>query len=138
MNFSKLALGKRVAENVDPLAVQQTARDKALTGGERQQQGTGNLRQKQKQQASAKVIPQQSGTTFASEMRQIEVWKQCEKQASNWRDELKEAAVDEVDPHPYVDVMPPVDKKEKRLVAQAMQVMKQQKTGMGMKDAVKE
>ena len=64
MNFSKLALGRRVAENVDPLAVQQTARDKALTGGERQQQGTGNLRQKQKQQASAKVLPQQSGTTF--------------------------------------------------------------------------
>jgi hypothetical protein len=45
MNFSKLGLGRQLAENVDPLEVAQGTRDNALTGGERQHQGTANLKQ---------------------------------------------------------------------------------------------
>lgn len=139
MNFSKLALGRRVAENVDPLEVAQRTRDNALTGGERQHQGTANLRQKQKQQASKKVTPSHSGVTYASEMRQIEIVKERARQESNWRQELAEAIEDnDQEAHPYVDVMPPVIKREKKMIAQAMQATKQKKSEVGVKDAVQE
>lgn len=135
MDFNHLSLGKRyIQENVDPLEVAQGTRDNALTGGERQQQGTANLRQKQKQQMSLKRKPEMSGTTYASEelqnqLRKVELAKLSEKSAYDWRKEIKEAIEDnDQAPHPYVDVMPPVVKREKLMLAQGL------KSGMMKKD----
>ena len=94
MNFSKLGLGRQLAENVDPLEVAQGTRDNALTGGERQQQGTANLRQKQKQQMSIKRKPEMSGVTYASESfkeqrNKLEQRKMQDKASADWRKELK-------------------------------------------------
>ena len=142
MNFSKLALGRQLAENVDPLEVAQRTRDNAATGGERQHQGTANLRQKQKQQASIKQKPVQSGTTYATEnqqelRRQLEVIKERAKQTSNWREELKEAIEDnDQESHPYVDVMPPVIKREKKMLGQGLQAGKQKKDETEVKESL--
>lgn len=96
MDFSKLGLGRQLNENVDPLEVAQGTRDNALTGGERQQQGTANLRQKQKQQMSLNKKAEKSGISYASEQLAIqrnrtEVHKIIEKSTVSWRDELEEA-----------------------------------------------
>ncbi len=102
MNFSKLGLGRQLAENVDPLEVAQGTRDNALTGGERQHQGTANLKQKQRQQLSLNKKPTKSDVTYATEgktpmnasayskgRRKAEIYKLRYRMGSNWRSELK-------------------------------------------------
>lgn len=131
MNFSKLHLGKSIAENVDVLQVQQTAIDSAKQPV--QTQNTQALKQKQKQQKSKAISPAMSGTTYASEMRRIEVHKERDRQSSNWRQELFEGAEEnDQEMHPYVDVMPPVVKREKKMVAQAMKAAKEKKGDMAL------
>jgi hypothetical protein len=94
MNFSKLGLGRQLAENVDPLEVAQGTRDNALTGGERQHQGTANLKQKQRQQLSLNKKPMKSDVTYATEgileqRDKVELSKKKDKESTNWRSELK-------------------------------------------------
>ena len=94
MNFSKLGLGRQLAENVDPLEVAQGTRDNALTGGQRQHQGTANLKQKQRQQLSLNKKPMKSDTTYATEAiiqqrDKVELSKKKDKELTDWRKELK-------------------------------------------------
>lgn len=108
MNFSKLGLGRQLAENVDPLEVAQGTRDNALTGGERQQQGTANLKQKQRQQLSLNKKPTKSDVTYATEgktqmnvsayskgRRKAEIYKlRYRAKPSDWRKDLKKGKND--------------------------------------------
>ena len=147
MNFSKLGLGRQLAENVDPLEVAQGTRDNALTGGERQHQGTANLKQKQRQQLSLNKKPMKSDTTYATEgileqRDKVELSKKKDKESTNWRSELKkqklttsrqmDEAIEDNDQamHPFVDVMPPTVKREKLMLGQGAKAAKDKKKNL--------
>ena len=132
MDFSKLSLGRRfVRENVDPLEVAQGTRDNALTGGERQQQGTRDKRGQQKTQRSSNAVPQKSGVTYASESyqelrRMKELHRMREMLSHDWRKDLAEGAEENDEArHPYVDVMPRTNQREKKMALQGKQAKDQ-------------
>ncbi len=132
MDFTKLHLGKKVTENVDPLEVAQGTRDNAVAGGEKQHNPA--LKQKQKQQAARKETPSQSGTVYASEehfhqlQRQKEIHRMRETLSHDWRKEMREGMEDnDQSPHPYVDVMPPTVHREKKIALQMAKAAKEKK-----------
>ncbi len=132
MDFSKLSLGRRfVPENVDPLEVAQGTRDNALTGGERQNQGTRDKRGQQKTQRSSNAVPQKSGVTYASESyqelrRMKELHRMREMLSHDWRKDIAEGAEENDESrHPYVDVMPRTNHREKKMALQGKQAKDQ-------------
>lgn len=133
MDFSKLGFGKELHENVDVLAVQQGGSDRAVEGGTKQREGTRNRLTAQKSQRSTNVPPTKSGVSYASESynelrRMKEIQKMREMFSSDWRTEIKEGAeANDEARHPYVDVMPRTNHREKKMAFQMKQAKDQKK-----------
>lgn len=132
MDFNKLSLGRKfIADNVDPLVVAQGTRDNALSGQEKQMQGTRDKKGSQKTQRSANVLPQKSGTSYASESyetlrRSKEIARMREMYSHDWRKDISEGAEENDEArHPYVDVMPRTNHREKKMALQGKQAKDQ-------------
>lgn len=133
MDFSKLGFGKELHENVDVLQVQQGGSDRAVEGGTKQREGTRNRLTAQKSQRSTHALPQKSGISYASESynelrRMKEIHRMREMYSSDWRTEIKEGAEENDEArHPYVDVMPRTNQREKKMAFQMKQAKDQKK-----------
>ena len=132
MDFNKLGLGRRfIVDNLDPLEVAQGTRDNATAGGEKQMQGTRDKKGSQKTQRSANVLPQKSGTSYASESyetlrRSKEIARMREMYSHDWRKDISEGAEEnDESPHPYIDVMPRTNHREKKMALQGKQAKDQ-------------
>ena len=112
INFSKLHLTE--GESLDAAA---SASEKAVAGGEKQASDTSKSQMKQKaQMATQKTTMQKSGVSYASEeaRKEREYARMIYNESSDWRQELNEAlGPDDEGNHPFVDVMPSMDQKQK-------------------------
>ena len=110
INFSKLNL----TEGMDP--IEQSAADKATQSTEMKR----DLRVKsaQQRQMAQKSKSQEKASTVYNEHKAMEINRAYDRQKSDWKTEINEhrgaPAGEEETTHPYVDVMPMTDQKEKR------------------------
>lgn len=113
MDFSRIARQLNEGESVDAAAA---SSEKATVGGQTAKEQNASSREKQKaQMAQQKGTVTKSDVSYASEeaRREREMDKMWHNQKSDWREELKEAMGDAEGPHPYVDVMPFMDQKQR-------------------------
>ena len=115
MNFSRIA--KQLNEENPALSVERASGERALEGGQKQIDKTNQRKDRQKaQMATQQSTPTKSDVSYASEeaRQQREYDKMWHNEKSDWRTELVEAAKpDEQGNHPYVDVMPFVNQKQR-------------------------
>ena len=119
MDFTRIA--RQLNENVAN-EVAAASSEKAKEGGEKQINNTTRRRESQKAQMSQQgSTPVKSDVSFTSEeaRREREYAKMLENNKSDWRQDLKEAmGPGEEGAHPYVDVMPFVNQKQKEMKKQ--------------------
>ena len=115
INFSRIA--RQLNEENPALSVERASGERALEGGQKQIDKTNQRKDRQKaQMATQKSTPTKSDVSYASEeaRQQREYDKMWHNEKSDWRTELVEAAKpDEQGNHPYVDVMPFVNQKQR-------------------------
>ena len=137
MNFSNIARQLNEGESLDAAAA---AAELATAGGQKQKEGTGNAREKQKSQMAAqKGTPVKSDVSYASEEARMgrEYDKMMSNQSVDWRKELMEAVKpDEQGNHPFIDVMPFLDQKQQEAKKQMKAVAKAPQPGPGMTEAL--
>jgi len=110
INFSKLNL----TEGMDP--IEQSAADKAVQSSELKRSPV--VRGAQQKQMAQKSKSKEKASVVYNEHKAMEVNRAYDRQKSDWREEITEhrgaPAGEEETTHPYVDVMPMTDQKEKR------------------------
>ena len=115
MNFSRIS--RQLNEENPALTNERISGERAMEGGEKQISKTNQRKDRQKaQMASQSSVPQKSDVSYASEeaRKEREYAKMWENNKSNWREELKEAMGPGTEgAHPYVDVMPSVNQKQR-------------------------
>ena len=133
MNFSRIA--QQLNEENPALSVERASGERALEGGQKQIDRTNQRKDRQKaQMAAQKSTPQKSDVSYASEeaRQQREYDKMWHNEKSDWRTELVEAAKpDEQGNHPYVDVMPFVNQKQREAKNQEKGAAKMAVAGQG-------
>ena len=111
INFNKLHLTE--GESLDAAA---SASEKAVAGGQKQREKTGQAREKQKAQMAAQTsVPMKSDVSYTSEEARIqrETEKMMYNNKSDWRQDLNEAmGKDDEGNHPFVDVMPAINQRQ--------------------------
>ena len=115
--LEKISSEITVSPNRESMKTAAASSEKAKNASTTNRDRTRERQQSQKAQMSTqKSTPQKSDVTFASEeaRRQREIESNMHKQKSDWRTELYEAAKpDDEGNHPYIDVMPFMDQKER-------------------------
>ena len=113
IDFSHLHL----SEENPALTATRSSGEKALAGGETQITGTNQRKDRQKAQMAAQsTVPRKSDISYTSEeaRQQREYDKMLAAAKSDWREEIMEAAKpDDQGNHPYVDVMPSINQKQR-------------------------
>ena len=115
MNFSRIA--KQLNEENPALTATRSSGEKALAGGETQITRTNQRKDRQKaqmaQQTNTNVKSDVSYTSEEARM-QREYDKMLSAAKIDWREEIKEAMKpDDQGNHPYVDVMPSMNQKQR-------------------------
>lgn len=114
MDFSRIARQLNEGESLDAAA---SASEKAVNGAQTAKDNNMKSREKQKSQmAQQRSTVTKSDVSYASEEARIsrEIERNLMNEKCDWRQELKEAmGVDDQPNHPYVDVMPSVDQKQR-------------------------
>ena len=125
MNFSNIARQLKEGESVDAAAA---SSEKAANSALNNKQDNERRRGKQKSQMATQTqLTQKSGISYASEeaRQEREYNKMVHNQKSDWRAELNEAiGVDDEGNHPFVDVMPFMDQKQKEAKKQVKTAVK--------------
>ncbi len=133
MNFSRIA--QQLNEENPALSVERTSGERALEGGQKQIDKTNQRKDRQKaQMATQKSTPTKSDVSYTSEeaRKQREYDKMWHNEKSDWITELIEAArPDEQGNHPYVDVMPFVNQKQREAKNQEKGAAKMAAAGQG-------
>ena len=110
INFSKLNL----TEGMDP--IEQSAAENAAQSTEMKRDN--RVRSAQQRQMAQKSKTKEKASMIHNEHRAMEINRAYDRQKSDWRGEINEhrgaPAGEEETTHPYVDVMPMTDQKEKR------------------------
>jgi len=110
INFNKLNL----TEGMDP--IEQATADKAAQSTDAKRDM--RVRSAQQKQMAQKAKSQEKASTVYNEHKAMEVNRAYDRQKSDWREEITEhrgaPAGEEETTHPYVDIMPMTDQKEKR------------------------
>ena len=114
INFNKLNL----TEGMDP--VEQSAADKAAQSTDLKRDN--RVRGAQQRQMAQKAKSKEKASVVYNEHKAMEVNRAYDRMKSDWRTDITEhrgaPAGEEEDTHPYVDIMPMTDQKEKRAKAQ--------------------
>ena len=112
INFSKLNL----TEGMDP--IEQSAADKATQSTDLKRDM--RVRSAQQKQMAQKAKTKEKASMVYNEHKAMEVNRAYDRMKSDWREEITEhrgapaGQEDENNQHPYVDIMPMTDQKEKR------------------------
>ena len=129
MNFSRIA--KQLNEENPALEASRSSGEKAIAGGEKQITKTNERKDRQKaqmaQQGSTNV---KSDISYASEEARMEreMASNYAKQKSDWRSDLTEEMGEE-GTHPYVDIMPSMNQKQREAKRQEKGAAKMAVTG---------
>ena len=132
INFSKLNL----TEGMDP--IEQSAADKATQSTDMKRDT--RVRSAQQRQMAQKSKTKEKASMVYNEHKAMEVNRAYDRMKSDWRTDIQEhrgaPAGEEETTHPYVDVMPMTDQKEKRAKeqmdnAKEVGVENAKKMGMG-------
>ncbi len=114
MNFNKL----HFSEGMDP--IEQSAADKATQSTDMKRDM--RVRSAQQKQMAQKSKTKEKASMVYNEHKAMEINRAYDRQKSDWKSEINEhrgaPAGEEETTHPYVDVMPMTDQKEKRAKAQ--------------------
>ena len=113
MNFSRIS--RQLNEDATAMEASAKATERATQGGQQQMDQSTRRRDKQKaQMATQKSVPQKSDVSYTSERYEREQITMLEDNLSDWRKDLNEAmGPGEEGEHPFVDVMPFVNQKQR-------------------------
>ena len=132
INFNKLNL----TEGMDP--IEQSAADKATQSTDLKRDN--RVRGAQQRQMAQKAKSKEKASVVYNEHKAMEVNRAYDRMKSDWRTDITEhrgaPAGEEEETHPYVDIMPMTDQKEKRAKeqmdnAKKVGVENAKKMGMG-------